>query len=63
MGICKGNMKSTEKIHEIVGNMPIEDRGKMMTDLLDLRLTILDEISRATNNSGKLLRLFYKSTK
>ena len=56
-------MKSTEKIHEIVGNMPIEDRGKMMADLLDLRLTILDEISRATNNSGKLLRLFYKSTK
>ena len=56
-------MKSTEKIHKICEKMPVEDRKEMMADLLDLRLTILDEISRATNNSGKLLRLFYKSTK
>jgi len=31
----------------------------MMQELLNLRLTVLSEISRATNNADKLLRLFY----
>ena len=54
-------MRSTEKIHEIVERMPEEDKVGMMSELLDLRLTVLSEISRATNNGEKLLRLFYKN--
>ena len=52
-------MKSTEKIHDIVDRMSKEDRREMMAELLDLRLMILSEISRSTNNANKLLRLFY----
>ena len=53
-------MKSTEKIHEIVEQMPPEDRKVMMQDLLNLREMILDEITATIANSKKLLRLFYK---
>jgi len=53
-------MKSTQKIHDITERMPVEDRKQMMAELLDLRLTILNEIAGTTNNGMKLLRLFYK---
>ena len=52
-------MTSTKKIHDIVERMPKEDRQAMMQELLNLRLTILSEISSSTNNANRLLRLFY----
>lgn len=52
-------MRSTEKIHKICEAMPVDDRKAMMQELLDLRITILDEVAGTVNNSKKLLKLFY----